>query len=160
MKHFFKPSIFWNSVYTITITQSSIYFSADEILPVGSIRVNSLNELCLSPALKDLLDFTLTRQHSGARPVLNTKSKVLELDSCRTIGKVWCTNIQHSSSFKTWLEIFGEILSGLFSVHWRVMVSVVGDPWRRMGVASRLVHALLPDGTSAPWLARMAGILC
>lgn len=64
------------------------YFTADEILPVGSIRVNSLNELCLSPALKDLLDFTLTRQNSGPRPVLNTKSKVLELDNCRTIGKV------------------------------------------------------------------------
>lgn len=55
--------------------------------------MNCLNELCLSPALKDLLDFTLTRQNSGPRPVLNTKSKVLELDNCRTIGKVQCTII-------------------------------------------------------------------
>lgn len=62
--------------------------SADEILPVGSIHVNSLSELYLSPALKDLLDFSLTRQNNGPRPVLNTKSKVFELDTCRTIGKV------------------------------------------------------------------------
>lgn len=50
--------------------------------------MNSLNELFLSPALKDLLDFSFTRQNTGPRPVLNTKSKVFELDSCRTIGKV------------------------------------------------------------------------
>lgn len=62
--------------------------SADDILPVGSIRVNSLNELFLSPALKDLLDFSMTRQNSGNRPTLNSKSKIFELDSCRTIGKV------------------------------------------------------------------------
>ncbi|XP_049867344.1 tubulin polyglutamylase complex subunit 2 [Pectinophora gossypiella] len=66
----------------------SYKFTADEILSVGSIHVNSLNELYLSPALKDLLDFSLTRQNGGPRPVLNTKSKVFELDSCRTIGKV------------------------------------------------------------------------
>lgn len=64
------------------------FFTADEILPVGSIRVNSLNDLILSPALKDLLDFSLTRQNSGPRPILNTKSKVFELDNCRNIGKV------------------------------------------------------------------------
>lgn len=63
-------------------------FAADEILPVGSIRVNSLNELYLSPGLKELLDFSLTRQYTGPRPVMNTKSKVFELDSCRSIGKV------------------------------------------------------------------------
>ncbi|XP_047544533.1 tubulin polyglutamylase complex subunit 2 [Vanessa atalanta] len=63
-------------------------YSADEILSVGSIRVNALNDLCLTSALKDLLDFSLTRANSGPRPVLNTKSKVFELDNCRNIGKV------------------------------------------------------------------------
>ncbi|XP_038222606.1 tubulin polyglutamylase complex subunit 2 [Zerene cesonia] len=76
-------------------------FTADEILPVGSIRVNSLNELYLSPSLKDLLDFSLTRQSSGPRPVLNTKSKVFELDTCRNIGKV-CL-IYTGGAWSVWL---------------------------------------------------------
>ncbi|KAL4715215.1 hypothetical protein ACJJTC_012262 [Scirpophaga incertulas] len=76
-------------------------YSADEILPVGSIRVNTLNELYLSPALKDLLDFALTRPTSGPRPVLNTKSKVFELDTCRTIGKV-CL-VFTGGSWSVWL---------------------------------------------------------
>ncbi|CAH0726504.1 unnamed protein product, partial [Brenthis ino] len=73
----------------------------DEILPVGSIRVNSLNDLVLTPALKDLLDFSLTRQNAGPRPVLNTKSKVFELDNCRNIGKV-CL-IYTGGSWSVWL---------------------------------------------------------
>ncbi|XP_073941487.1 tubulin polyglutamylase complex subunit 2 [Choristoneura fumiferana] len=76
-------------------------YSADQILPVGSIRVNSLNELFLSPALKDLLDFSFTRQNTGPRPVLNTKSKVFELDSCRTIGKV-CL-VYTNGAWSVWL---------------------------------------------------------
>lgn len=74
-------------LHTVSV-KKNVFFTADEILPVGSIRVNSLNDLCLTPALKDLLDFSLTRTHSGPRPLLNTKSKVFEIDSCRTIGKV------------------------------------------------------------------------
>lgn len=50
--------------------------------------MNTLNDLCLSPGLKDLLDFSMTRPTTGPRPVLNTKSKVFELDNCRNIGKV------------------------------------------------------------------------
>lgn len=65
-----------------------VFTTADEVLPVGSIRINALNDLCLTPALKELLDFSLTRQNTGSRPVLNTKSKVFELDNCRNIGKV------------------------------------------------------------------------
>ncbi|KAJ2944593.1 hypothetical protein O0L34_g3946 [Tuta absoluta] len=79
----------------------SYKYSADEILPVGSIHVNSLNELYLTPTLKDLLDFSLTRQNTGPRPVLNTKSKVFELDNCRTIGKV-CL-IYTGGSWSVWL---------------------------------------------------------
>ncbi|KAI8427594.1 hypothetical protein MSG28_002088 [Choristoneura fumiferana] len=77
---------------------------ADQILPVGSIRVNSLNELFLSPALKDLLDFSFTRQNTGPRPVLNTKSKVFELDSCRTIGKVGNENTLATTASETGLN--------------------------------------------------------
>ncbi|CAK1603392.1 unnamed protein product [Parnassius mnemosyne] len=76
-------------------------YNTDEVLPVGSIRVNSLSELCLSPGLKDLLDFSLTRQSSGPRPLLNTKSKVFELDACRNIGKVCLINT--SGSWSIWL---------------------------------------------------------
>ncbi|XP_068621483.1 tubulin polyglutamylase complex subunit 2 [Battus philenor] len=76
-------------------------YSADEVLPVGSIRVNSLSELCLSPALKDLLDFSLARQNAGSRPLLNTKSKVFELDTCRNIGKV-CL-ISTNGTWSIWL---------------------------------------------------------
>ncbi|XP_063376052.1 tubulin polyglutamylase complex subunit 2 [Cydia fagiglandana] len=76
-------------------------YSADQVLPVGSIGVNSLNELILSSALKDLLDFSLTRPSTGPRPVLNNKSKVFELDSCRTIGKV-CL-VYTGGSWSVWL---------------------------------------------------------
>ncbi|XP_045458901.1 tubulin polyglutamylase complex subunit 2 [Melitaea cinxia] len=76
-------------------------YSADEVLPVGSIRINALNDLCLTPALKELLDFSLTRQNTGSRPVLNTKSKVFELDNCRNIGKV-CL-IYTGGSWSIWL---------------------------------------------------------
>ncbi|XP_048487936.1 tubulin polyglutamylase complex subunit 2 isoform X2 [Plutella xylostella] len=76
-------------------------YSADDILPVGSIRVNSLNELCLSPSLKDIVDFSMTRPNTGPRPVLNTKSKVFELDTCRTIGKV-CL-VYTGGSWSVWL---------------------------------------------------------
>ncbi|KAI5635422.1 tubulin polyglutamylase complex subunit 2 [Phthorimaea operculella] len=90
----------WKDDILVTLTWSYKY-SADEILPVGSIRVNSLNELFLTPSLKDLLDFSLTRQNTGPRPVLNTKSKVFELDNCRTIGKV-CL-IYTGGSWSVWL---------------------------------------------------------
>ncbi|GBP36823.1 Tubulin polyglutamylase complex subunit 2 [Eumeta japonica] len=63
-------------------------YSADEILPVGTIKVNCLNDLCMSPTLKDILDSSQSSHYSGQRPVLNTKSKVFELDSCRNIGKI------------------------------------------------------------------------
>ncbi|XP_061380759.1 LOW QUALITY PROTEIN: tubulin polyglutamylase complex subunit 2 [Danaus plexippus] len=76
-------------------------YSADEILPVGSIRVNTLNDLCLTPVLKDLLDFAATRQNEGPKPALNPKSKVFELDNCRNIGKV-CL-IYTDGSWSVWL---------------------------------------------------------
>ncbi|XP_041971411.1 tubulin polyglutamylase complex subunit 2 [Aricia agestis] len=76
-------------------------YSADEILPVGSMHVNTLNELCMSSGLKDLVDFALTRQNSGSRPVLNTKSKIFELDDCRNIGKI-CL-IYSNGSWSIWL---------------------------------------------------------
>ncbi|XP_022116464.1 tubulin polyglutamylase complex subunit 2 [Pieris rapae] len=91
---------FYNSTDGFQLTWHYKY-SADEILPVGSIRINSLNELYLTPGLKDLLDFSLTRQTSGPRPILNTKSKIFELDLCRNIGKV-CL-IYTGGSWSVWL---------------------------------------------------------
>ncbi|XP_026737777.1 tubulin polyglutamylase complex subunit 2 isoform X1 [Trichoplusia ni] len=104
-------------------------YSADEILPVGSIRVNSLNELYLSPALKDLLDFSLTRQQTGPRPVLNTKSKVFELDTCRTIGKI-CL-IYTGGSWSVWLatrEGAWGWLSDSFTHYFRMALVHLGLP--------------------------------
>ncbi|VVD03653.1 unnamed protein product [Leptidea sinapis] len=70
----------------------NFYLSTDGFLLTWhykySGKVNSLNELYLSPSLKDLLDFSLTRPTAGTRPILNTKSKIFELDTCRNIGKV------------------------------------------------------------------------
>ncbi|XP_060810800.1 tubulin polyglutamylase complex subunit 2 [Amyelois transitella] len=104
-------------------------YSADEILPVGSIHVNPLNELYLSPALKDLLDFSVTRQGSGPRPVLNTKSKVFELDSCRTIGKV-CL-IYTGGSWSVWLvtrEGTWGWLADSFTMYFRMALVHLGLP--------------------------------
>ncbi|KAL0849570.1 hypothetical protein ABMA28_013834 [Loxostege sticticalis] len=104
-------------------------YSADDILPVGSIKVNTLNELCLSPSLKDLLDFSLTRQHAGPRPVLNTKSKVFELDSCRTIGKV-CL-VYTGGSWSVWLatrEGAWGWLADSFTYYFRMALVHLGLP--------------------------------
>ncbi|KPJ11914.1 Tubulin polyglutamylase complex subunit 2 [Papilio machaon] len=104
-------------------------YSADEILQVGAIRVNSLSELCLSAGLKDLLDFSITRNSSGPRPVLNPKSKVFELDTCRNIGKVCliCTN----GSWSIWLatrEGAWGWLADSFTYYFRMSLVHLGLP--------------------------------
>lgn len=62
----------------------------DEVLSVGLININELNELTTTTKLREILDLAMSKSipPHDKYPTIGPKTKLFELDDCKGRGKV------------------------------------------------------------------------